>query len=166
MNKKGFTVVEVVISFSMLAVILVALFTFVVDYRDKMKNEESRTQLYDFKNTVTKVIYDDIIEGKYKSIEYCIGIEQCVYFKDTDDNNHILKVLKVDNSNDVLKRGLYINYDDVNYFLPDSDIQDETGYMCSFDEFYLDSYNDIYSLKIPISHYGLGEKVEIMITLN
>ena len=40
LNKKGFTVAEVVVSFSLVSVILVSLISTVTFYRDKMKEEE------------------------------------------------------------------------------------------------------------------------------
>lgn len=166
MNKKGFTVVEVVISFSILAVVLVSLFGFVVTYRDNIRNEEIRTELIDFKNTITKTIYDEIIRGNYVKIDYCIGKENCVIFTDISNRSHVLEMYEVETTNNELKRGLYIKYDGMNYFLPDSDLKDKNGYMCSFDSFLVESSNNIYSLRIPFKHVGLDEKYEISVVIN
>ena len=165
MNKKGFTIVEVVIAFSILGVVLISLFGFVSFYRDKVRNEQIKTQLIDFKNTITKVVYDDIIGDKIISMEYCDGIEKCVIFKDPDNNQHIIEVKEVTTTG-AEKKGLYINYDGTMYMLPDSDLKDTKGYMCSFEDFVLQSYDDkIYSLTITFVHRSLNEKYSINLTI-
>lgn len=167
MNKKGFTVVEVVIAFSMLGVVLISLFGFVTFYRDKTKNEETRTQLLDFKNTIMKVVYDDIVSDKIVKIEYCDGIEKCINFKDSNNETHVLKIVEDPIIESVKKKGLYLNYDEMMYMLPDSDLRDTNGYMCFFDEFTLQNYNDeIYSLKITFMHHSLNESFTINLTIN
>ena len=167
MNKKGFTVVEVVIAFSILGVVLISLFEFVTFFRDKTRNEEIRTQLIDFKNTITKVIYDDIISNKIVKIEYCDGIAKCVNLKDHDNEIHVLKVVEDPVIEEDKKKGLFLNYDETMYMLPDSDLRDTNGYMCSFDDFVLQSYNDeIYNLKITFMHHSLNESFTINLTVN
>ena len=39
MNKKGFTLVEVVVSFSIISVVLASVITFTIIYRDKVREE-------------------------------------------------------------------------------------------------------------------------------
>ena len=51
-NNKGFTTVEVVLSFSLVVVILASMVSIVVNYRDRVTDEEVKTQLLDFKNTI------------------------------------------------------------------------------------------------------------------
>ena len=167
MNKKGFAVVEVVIAFSMLGVLLISLFGFVTFYRDKTRNEETRTKLLDFKNNITKIIYDDIVGEKIVKLEYCNGIAKCVNFKDHNNNQHVLQVVEDPLIEGVKKKGLYLNYDETMYMLPDSDLRDTNGYMCYFDDFMLQNYNDeIYSLRITFMHHGLNESFTINLTVN
>ena len=169
MNNKGFTIVEVVIAFSILGVMLVSMFGFVVYFRDKVRNEEVRTQLMDFKNTITKVVYDDIVGDKIVKIEACLGIQKCVKFTDpiNASTEHLLQVVTVDTSTDIQKKGLYLNYDGIMYMLPDSDLKDVNGYMCNFEDFELKSYdNSIYDLKITFKHYGINETYTIHLMVN
>ena len=166
MNEKGFTIVEVVISFVLLAAILAALFGFVITYRDNIRNEEIRTQLLDYKNTITKIIYDEIVRGNYVKIENCDGKDNCVNFIDTNNEMHVLEKVEVLENSQTLTRGLYLNHDGKYYLLPDSDLKDENGYKCSFDNFSLHHYNNLYSLKIPFTHSGLNDKYEIMLVIS
>ena len=55
MNKKGFTTIELIVSFIMVVIILASLVGFTVNYRDRVKQEEVKSQLYDFKNSITKI---------------------------------------------------------------------------------------------------------------
>lgn len=71
MNKRGFTTIELVLSFALVAIILLSLVGLVTSYSDKLMNEQIKTQLWDYKNTVTKAIYDDIVVRNYISLERC-----------------------------------------------------------------------------------------------
>ena len=172
MNKKGFTTIELVVSFAMIAIILASLLSFTIYYRDKVKNEEIRSQLLDFKNTITKVVYDDIISGKIVKAEYCAGSTSCINLIGKNNEVHVLKIITdLSNSN----RGIYLNYDGTDYMLPDSDIyqsksnadtKTEELFACSFNAFELSNYNNlIYNIKIKYRHYLLDEEYEILLTI-
>ena len=123
MNKKGFTTVELIVSFIMIVIILISLVGFTVNYRDKVKIEQVKSNLNDFKNTVTKAVYDDITINNIKSIEYCVGEDNCVNFIDSRNKLHTLKIFY----ECVLKNGTcsyrtYLSYNNIKYELPDSDI--------------------------------------------
>lgn len=156
--------VEVVVSFSILSVVLTSVIVFTITYRDKVREEEARTQLIDFKNSITKIVYDDIVSGKLKRIEKCVGEAQCVNFVDGDDNTYPFKVTEVSTGEN---RGLYLNYNGARYFLPDSDLNKLGNPMCWFtNDFELKTYDDIYSLKVTFKHLTLDETYEILITIN
>lgn len=167
MNKKGFTVVEVVVSFGILSVVMLMIITFMITYRDKVKNAEIETQLIDFKNSMTKMIYDEIIAGRYLRIDYCTGESNCVYFTDTNGDKHYLRVVEVARSTPTEKKGEHLQYDGAYYMLPDSDLNEPTDDMCSFNDVTLETYEEkIYSLKVNYHHYGLGKSYTIAITIN
>ena len=122
MNKKGFTVVEVVIAFSMLAVLVVSLIRFTVTYRDKVREEESRTEINDFKNTITKIIYDDIIMGGVKRIEKLSVCPDntsenisCVNLIDWENRVYPLVLVNLNRSpeDSTLKNGMYLKYNGI-----------------------------------------------------
>ena len=164
LNKKGFTIAEVIVSFSMISVVLASIVAFTVTYRDKLKNEEVVSQLLDFKDSITKIVYDDIVAGKYVRIEKWISSSSCVNFIDTTNNAHTLEVVELTDS----KKGVYLSYDGVKYMLPDSDIKEGSLYLCNFDgRFDLKNYdNKIYTLKISFNHYGLNKAYDILLTVS
>ncbi len=180
MNKKGFTTVELVVSFVLVVIILITLVGFTVNYRDKVKIEQIKSKLIDFKNTVTKAVYDDITEYNIQKIEYCVGDINCVNFVDSSNNFHTLKIFYEckNNIETCLTKDYrtYLSYDNIKYELPDSDINkyavaDGKIYVnekaCDFDLFELSNYsNSIYSLKIVFSHYMFDDNYEILLTVN
>ena len=124
LNKKGFTIAEVLVSFSLISIILASIISATLYYRDRLKQEEVVSQLNDFKNTITKAVYDDIIDNDIVKVENCIGISDCVNFIDRSNNSHILKIVDY-YQDEVNKTGTYLYYNNVKYMLPDSDLFNE-----------------------------------------
>ena len=119
--------------------------------------------MFDYKNTITKVLYDDIISGELREMAYCVGTDNCINFKLRDGTSRSLKVVnKTGNEN-----GIYINYKGIDYLLPDSNLNSEGKIYSEFNGFTLQNYQDkIYSLKIRFNHYILNEEYTISLTIN
>ena len=187
MDKKGFTIIEVVVSFSILAVIMLAIIGFMTTYRDKVKNAEVETQLIDYKNFFMKIIYDEIIEGNYLSINYCDeddteyelinGRRACAYFLDQNGNYSVIGIKKFATKRGNQVKGLYIEYEGNDYFLPDSDLnmvrkdklgEDYDDNMCAFNDFVIDTdlNNTLQRLKISYYHYGLSKQYNMIFLIN
>ena len=168
LNKKGFTIAEVVMSFAMITVILTTIVGFTVRYRDRVREENIRNQLNDFKNTITKVVYDDIISGKIIRMDKCLVETNCINMYDAEGNIHVFAQEVVSVTTGSTKKGIYINYDGTRYMLPDSDINEGSQHMCYFDEeFRLDSYGDkFYTLVISYKHLSFEESYKIYLTIN
>jgi len=164
-NNKGFTTIEIVISFALVVVILASMTAMVVNYRDKVTDEEVKTQLIDFKNTITKVVYDDITENIYETITSC-G-DKCIKFSGSEEN----KLLIIEeNGTSGVPKGIYLQYKGIKYFVPDSDLNDfNTGeYMTIVNSpvYSSDPIYGIYSVKIPIFHNGMSENYVIQLVVN
>ncbi len=176
MNKKGFTTVELIVSFVMVIIMLVSLVGFTVNYRGKINEEQAKSKLIDFKNTITKIVYDDIITGKLLRITSCVGEDNCANFIDKNGQSHVLKIFyKCENDDDNSKCGTYIDYDHNYYLLPDSDMNKYeksnnsfvvTKSVCDFNYFNIDNKSDVYSLKIGYKHYLFDETYYINLTIN
>ncbi len=149
----------------MVIIILSSLIGFTVTYRDKIGVEEVKTQLIDYKNTITKMVYDDIISGKLTSITTCVGMDNCVNFMDIDGNSHPFMLMEV--ASDEENNGSYISYDGVKYLLPDSELNNVVEKACSFTSFDLQTYNNrIYDLKVTYKHYLIEDEYEINLMIN
>ena len=172
MNKKGFTIAEIIVSFSLVSVILASMVGATIYYRDKVKEEEVVTQLIDFKNSVTKIIYDDILintSRKITSVERCVGITNCVNFIDTTNTSHPLRIV-YNPAGEIT--GAYLSYDGKLYMLPDSDLGNGTELVCDFMggfdiDYYEDTTNgvDLYTVKTSYRHKDLGKQYSIIVTI-
>ncbi len=172
LNKKGFTIAEVIVSFSLISMLLASLIGAMMFYRDKVKDEETKSQLWDFKNTVTKVLYDDIIYKNIVKAENCVGsvgqngegAGTCINLIDKDNNPHTLKIDEVESGNN---KGVYILYDGTKYKLPDSDLGTGTDRICDFlDGFEVTSYdNRLYKVKTSFRHKDMDITHDILIVI-
>ena len=177
LNKKGFTIAEVLVSFSLITLILISIVGSTIFYRDKLKEEEVKSQLVDFKNTITKVVYDDIVAGKITYAETCIKYTNCINLVGEDEathtlRTHTLRIEEVEESG-VDKRGAYISYDGIKYMLPDSDLAevDENGQIvrvCDFVNGLKFEYYDnrLFTIKTTIEHKDYDVKYDIMLTIS
>lgn len=173
LNKKGFTIAEVIVSFVLISIILASLIGAMMYYRDKVKEEEVRSQLWDFKNTITKVIYDDIINKNISRAESCVGgtsstgsgVGACVNLIDKENGVHTLKIEEVENGNN---QGVYLLYDGTKYMLPDSDLGSDTDRVCDFiGGFEVDSYdNKLYRVKTTFRHKDMDLSYDILLVIS
>ena len=152
MNKKGFTTIELIMSFSLVTIILAFLIGFTINYRNRVNNEELKSSLMDFKNTITKIIYDDIIMDKYNKIDTCLNDNKCARFIDLDNNSHYLRLINIDNE-------LYMEYDGKKYLVPDNE-------NIIINNFEISNNLGLSHLKISFNHQLLNENYEILINMN
>lgn len=171
LNNKGFTIAEVLVSFTMITFILLSIIGATVFYRDKLKEEEIKSQLVDFKNSITKIIYDDIVSEKVKRVETCLGIANCLNLIGKDNSVHTLRIIEVFETTGDDKRGTYLSYDGIKYFLPESDLSEEDDYgntvrACDFTNgIRFSYYNEMYTIKIMFEHKDYDMKYTILLTM-
>ena len=70
LNQRGITTIEVIISFVLVILISASLFTTITAYNTKRLNENYKSQIYTYKNQLTKVIQDDFIKKGLVSVTY------------------------------------------------------------------------------------------------
>ena len=176
LNKKGFTIAEVVVSFSLIAVILTSIISTTMYYRDVMKGEEVVSQLMDFKNNITKIVYDDIINKKVVSADTCLGTPNCVNLVDKDNVSHVRKIIEYDENTSTNKRGVYLYYDGIKYMLPDSDLisskytvgnEEQIIRVCDFvGGIELSSYDgSIFKIKTSFRHKDMDVQYDLLFVI-
>lgn len=114
-NNKAFTVVELIITFSIVMVISLGLLKVVDSYREKQQNELYKKEILSYKNEVIKRIEDDFLDKAVKNIEginASSGYNQCIKITFGDDTT---KDLCANNSE--------IKYDNIKYKYPNRFIQ-------------------------------------------
>ena len=64
LNNKGLTAIEILLCFVLVSIIVISMMSVVTNYKDKEEIESTKNNIITYKNTITKVIYDDIIKNK------------------------------------------------------------------------------------------------------
>lgn len=88
MNKKGFTVVELTVSFSLVSIIAIMLFNLIFSLKDLYVSGDIKTSLLNKQAIMDKKIYEDLNSRDLRSITAC-GIS-CLTFEYADGNSQLL----------------------------------------------------------------------------
>ncbi len=68
LNNKGMTLIELLVSFSIAATIVVSMFNVVINYQKEESIQAIKNDIISYKNTITKIIQTDIIKGGLRSV--------------------------------------------------------------------------------------------------
>lgn len=139
MNKKAFTTVEMILTILLVVVIMATITSVTLVYRDKSEYEESVTEIENYKNTLTKIIYDDILDETNPVTSIIENGNTYTLVRAT--NPITLEII-----NDPSNNKIGIKYDSVNYLVPGCD----KG-LVSFEGVDLTNTNGIYNMNINFS---------------
>lgn len=172
LNKNGFTVIELILSFALVMFLAIAMFAVVNNYRARQQKEAIARDLLTLKTTLTQDIYEDMLNRKVEKIEYCRNgndiIAQCINIKFLDG---ITKQLKIENDVvEVNEDGTIFTYETfdiiygkVKYKNIDpkfTKIVSDYILIYSSDEDNLE-YGRLYKIQIIIDHQDIDEKTVI-----
>ena len=118
MNKKGFTTVELVLTIILVTTLMATITSVTLVYRDRADYEEAIAGVKDYKNTLTKIIYDDILDTSNPVTSITYDSNDNTYTLVRKDNSITLKIINV-NEND--KKEVGIEYGGIKYLVPGSD---------------------------------------------
>ena len=158
MNKKGFTTVELILTVVVVMTIMATITSVTYNYRDRSNLETVITDINDYKNTVTKIIYDDILSinssnGRVIKLEKESNNDR--KYKLITETNHEYNLEIID---ELDKKG--IRYDNIEYIVPGS-----SNSLVTFDGVSMypidDNESNIYSLDIYFKHKNLKDRVKI-----
>ena len=150
MNKKAFTTVEMILTILLVVVIMATITSVTLVYRDKSEYEESVTEIENYKNTLTKIIYDDILDETNPVTGIIENGNTYTLVRAT--NPITLEII-----NDPSNNKIGIKYDSVNYLVPGCD----KG-LVSFEGVDLTNTNGIYNMNINFS----SRKYEKILTIH
>lgn len=103
-NKKGFTVVELTVSFSLTLVIVLILFQIVLNLKELYVKDGLKTELLIKQGLITKKIAESFEEKKIKIAAKCTTGDNCLSFTFDDDS---VKTLSFDKGNNTFHYGDY-----------------------------------------------------------
>lgn len=131
LNNKGMSIVEVVVTFSMIMFLIVGLLVIVMNYRNKMAVSIEKLTLDTFKNNLTQDINKDILELGLKEAKddtntddpsnpcYTLGLNRCITLTFYNNTKKVLGTSKVTASDVDSIVNKYIYYDGIKYKLKD-----------------------------------------------
>ncbi len=182
LNKKGFTVVELIVSFVFTSILAISLFAVVLNYRDKQMDTSIETQLLDFKSLLMIDIEQDIQRLGLNSIDYCTNpsngnrIAKCITLRfdnGTTKNFEVKQDSKVDrfenddgSFDDFFYTIPYISYGGRKYEIPDaanvivrSDFMLESTSVSDG----LETNTPLYKIRVSLAHVDLETDMDISI---
>lgn len=120
MNKKGFTTVELVLTIILVTTLMATITSVTLVYRDRADYEEAIASVKDYKNTLTKIIYDDILDTTNPVTRITYDSNNNAYTLVRKDNSNPI-TLKIINVNENDKKEVGIEYGGIKYLVPGSD---------------------------------------------
>ncbi len=139
LNNKGMSIVEILVCFVLVALISVSIYTAISSFNNKRNIESFKEKIYTYKNTLTKLIQDDLIKNGLISADYTInnGIYTInLHFRDNTQKTLVITRKLAMDYNEALenKSGplqndeFMILYDGIEYPLPDlGEYQNDRG---------------------------------------
>ena len=133
LNNKGMSIIEIVLSFSLIMVMVVSMLTVVVNYRNKVQLSIKKLRMDTFKNTLTQDIQNDILtlglkeinvyyssdndENSYGECKILTDLSSCInlIFKDGTEKAFGVSKVSIDNRESIENKYLY--YDGIKYKL-------------------------------------------------
>lgn len=145
-NNKGFTLVEVIVSFGFVIILLGSMYAVYRSYQGSTSKESIKLELETYKNSMIQIIYDDIIKNNMTNITNCPDNDKCVNIN-SKDKSYKLEVID--------DGALYLSYDGTKYIVPDSQngLIEVENFICNFN-----STDKVYNVKIKLNHSELSEE--------
>ena len=158
MNKKGFTTVELILTIVLVVIIMGTITSVTYTYRDRSEYEKLITEVTNYKNTLTKIIYDDLLNltDPVKSIAKVS--DTSFKFKTTNNQELILNI-----KNDPDNGEIGINYNGIDYLFPGS-----ADNLVTFEGvfYHEDNVNNLYKLDIMFRHRNLEDVYTIHLVIS
>ncbi len=153
MNSKGFTTTELILTIALVIIIMATIINVTYTYRDKKVYEETLTEVSDYKNNLTKIIYEDILKATDKVVKMT-KIDELNYSLITSNGNQIPLIVVLDDNKQA------IVYDGITYTIPGA----KEGLVSIKKEdivYKEDIDNNIYALDIVFKHNNIDYTFKI-----
>ena len=141
MNKKGFTVIEILASFSIALTILIVLFNVVIIMKDNLSSVSAKTNLLVEKDNLSYNINKRFKEKELSSITMCEEGDKCYEFTYSDDTSDKLVYSNTDKS---------ITFNNYTFDIIDGITVEEPTITEHYDTMSSTTYNGYFIINIPI----------------
>ena len=149
-NNKGFSILELIVSFGLTMIIVVVLFEIIIYMKELYEKSVTQTELINRQNLITDYIYSDIYKKGLNLVETCA--DNCIAFSYNDGD---YKQLQWDTSLNTIGYGDYTvsllknTYIDQSLLLSDGSYTLAGAKICSDSNLYGDTY---FNIHIPITN--------------
>ena len=186
-SNKGFTVIELIMSFLFASILALSLFSVVLLYREKQTDSTIESELLAFKSKLMIDVENDIQLKGIKDINNCPYYDdsgnvvsdridsRCVILTFNDDSTKIFKIGST-TKQDVIESGdisesfdyevLYIVYGNIRYDIPDgANVYIEDDYILSKTDEYdsIEGNTRLYRIHFNLKHSNLDSDIDISI---
>lgn len=183
-SNKGFTVIELIMSFLFASILSITLFSVIINYRGKEIDTSIETALLSFKSKLIIDLEQDIQKNILYSMEYCTDnsgqrINKCVDIRFIDGKIKRFEVKEQTIVDTLYDRNLneynfsykipYIVYDGERYDIPDAaNVTVRGDYMLQSTTVAdgIESNTPIYKLRIYLVHNDLSADMDISVVAN
>ena len=141
MNNKGFTLVELLVSFTLSMIIVIILFQLIINLKEVYMQIGLKTELLNKQNLMENKIYSDLLNRQVTQIDNCNTGLLCINF--TYDNGDV-KTLQLNDTKNTLSYDGYIIKLNNNSYFRTIDVLTKESLVNN------DKYNRILDIKIPI----------------
>lgn len=176
LNKKGFTIIELIVSFAFVSILTASLFAVVINYKEKEQDVSVETELLSFKYKLTVEIENDIQKKLLNYIEYCTDLNgnisnRCIILNFMDGTSKTLEI-KSEKKTETIEDSVftydepYILYGGIRYTPPDaSRIFIKNDYMLQYTTLDDDLENNmsLYRIKLSLEHVDFKKPFDITI---
>lgn len=141
MNKKGFTTIELITSFTLASVIMLILFNVIIIMKDNMSSVNAKTNVLVNKDNLSYNINKRFKEKELSSITMCDEGDKCYEFKYSDDTSDKLVYSNTDKS---------ITFNNYTFDIIDGITVEEPTITEHYDTMSSTTYNGYFIIHIPI----------------
>lgn len=189
LNKKGFTVIELIMSFTFSSILAISLFAVVMNYRNKEMDFSIKNDLLAFKSQVIIDIQKDIQAKGLNHIDYCMEenpttheltrVGRCIilYFNDSTSKEFVVKedvradsIEHPDGSADNFYYSIpYIAYGGIRYTVPDAaNVSIRNNFILEQTSLNdgIESNIPLYKIRVEFIHNDLDADIDISVVCN
>lgn len=160
LNNHGLTAVEVIICFSITAVIVVSLFKTINNFNEKQYLESKKSQIKLYENTVTKTIQDNILKnGGLWHVELSKEKENKIYFT---FNNNRYATLEIHYDSDENEEKEFIYYESGEEINEKFYLEEVPDVKFNEPRIDYDEDNGILNIYVGIIDIDLGDKYSVL----
>ncbi len=161
-NKKGMTLIELIVSITLISIVIVFLFQLLVEIKYQNLYDTTKIEYKVASSIVTRKIQNSLMEEKVGSIESCDATDTClqINFVSTNyleikitNNNQVLSIIKRNSSDEIIFEDIrqIPEKDETGYLGEYTDLAYETTYFTPVNSSYDYEYDSL--LKVTVNMY-------------